>query len=178
MLAQSTSTVTTGARRMKCSRCPITNANSRSAQTRKTAGCTRFGRKWLIHLAVIAGTARMSAIARVRFRSATANTPASRTNENKTDRMRWPPSSSSTKGADIKRTASAMRSCTVEKRWNLNRFNTGSLNVSTARSRSFSSPPLSSATPKLRGHSSGNALTEVRKSLRLVRKCARMFASI
>ena len=43
-------------------------------------------------------------MARVRFRSATANTAASRTNENKTDRIRWPPSSSSTKGAEISRT--------------------------------------------------------------------------
>src|SRR4029077_1064436 len=56
---------------------------------------------------------------------ATANTAASRTNENKADRMRWPPSSSSTKGAEIKRTAPAMRSCTVEKHRNPSRSSIG-----------------------------------------------------
>src|SRR4029077_7120576 len=56
---------------------------------------------------------------------ATANTAASRTNENKADRMRWPPSSSSTKGAEIKRTATAMRSCTVEKHRNPSRSSIG-----------------------------------------------------
>src|SRR5437773_5861814 len=55
-------------------------------------------------------------MASVRLRLATAITAATRTNENETDRIRWPPSSSSMKGAQIRRTASAIRSCTMEKR--------------------------------------------------------------
>jgi len=71
-----------------------------------------------------------------------------------------------------------MRSWTVEKRWNLNRFNTGFIERLDRAVSLIQFSTNSSATPKLRGHSSGNALTEVRKSLRLVRKCARVFASI
>src|SRR5437867_10754450 len=56
---------------------------------------------------------------RTRLRSATATMPASRTSENRPDTMSSPPSISSTKGAQMKKRASAMRSCTVEKRRNL-----------------------------------------------------------
>src|SRR5207237_10495582 len=56
---------------------------------------------------------------RVRLRSATARTPATRTSENKADTMRSPPLISSTKGAQMKKATSAIRSCTAEKRRNL-----------------------------------------------------------
>src|SRR5262245_11551472 len=105
---------------------------------------------------------------RVRFRSATATTAASRTNENNIDRMRWPPSSSSTKGAEIRRTASAMRSCTVEKRRNLNRFNRGFVECVECAASFIQFSTVFSATPKVAGHSDGNALTELGVSLRLV----------
>src|SRR5438067_8519825 len=62
---------------------------------------------------------------RTRLRSATATTPASRTSENKPDTMSSPPSISSTKGAQTKKRASAIKSCTVEKRRNLKRPSIG-----------------------------------------------------
>src|SRR6266513_743036 len=46
-------------------------------------------------------------------------TPATRTSENKADTMRSPPLISSTKGAQMKKSTSAIRSCTAEKRRNL-----------------------------------------------------------
>src|SRR5882757_396303 len=61
----------------------------------------------------------------MRLRSATATTPASRTSENKADTMRSPPSISSTKGAQMKKRPSAIKSCTVEKRRNLKGANIG-----------------------------------------------------
>src|SRR5205814_10490521 len=60
-----------------------------------------------------------------RLRSATTTTPASRTSENKPDTMSSPPSISSTKGAQMKKRPSAIKSCTVEKRRNLKRDSTG-----------------------------------------------------
>ena len=56
------------------------------------------------------------AITRARLRSATATMAASRTSENKNDRIRWPPLMSSTKGAKMKKRASAIRRCTAENR--------------------------------------------------------------
>src|SRR4029453_5765362 len=49
----------------------------------------------------------------------------SRNNEKKPDTMSSPPSISSTKGAQMKKRASAIKSCTVEKRRNLKRASTG-----------------------------------------------------
>src|SRR4051794_10222453 len=79
----------------------------------------------IFHLPAIAGIASMIAMSRTRLRFATATTPASRTNENKPDTMISPPSISSTKGTQMKNRASAIKSCTVEKRRNLKRASTG-----------------------------------------------------
>src|SRR5205814_6769548 len=104
--------------------------------------------------------------------------PSEQTNENKTDRVRWTASTSSTNGAPVRRAASTKRSCTVEKRRNLNRFNTGFIER------------LDCAVSLIQFSTSfqcdaGTALSEQRKwpdkspqITRLVRKCARVFASI
>ena len=77
-------------------------------------------------------------ISRTRLRLATANTAAIRTNENNTDKIKWPPSSSSTEGAQTRRAASATRSSTVENRRNLKRSRTGFIEcLGCARIHSF-----------------------------------------
>src|SRR5437773_9859645 len=121
MLAQSTSTLTEGARRTKRSRFATIKAVMISAAVRKNAGGTRSGRKWLIHLPATAGIASTSAMTRTRLRSATANTPESSTSESKSDTTRSPPLISSTKGAATKKRPRAMRSCTAENRRNFRR---------------------------------------------------------
>lgn len=57
---------------------------------------------WYVGIVQKSTPASTSEINRTRSRSATANTAASRTNENRIGRMRLLPSSSSTKGAEIR----------------------------------------------------------------------------
>jgi len=83
---------------------------------RNTPAGTKSGRKWLAHLAASVGTANKSATIRVRRLPATARMAKRSTKESKKDTMRSPPLISSTKGAQAKNRARAMRSCTAEKR--------------------------------------------------------------
>src|SRR5207244_1528335 len=115
---------TEGARRMKRSKFTTTKATRTSPAIRKTAGGTRCGRKWLIHLPTIAGINKKSATTSVRRRLATARTAEINTRENRSDTMISPPLTSSTKGKEKKRSASAIRSSTVEKRRSPNRRGT------------------------------------------------------
>src|SRR5437762_12226055 len=71
MLAQSTSALTEGARRMKRNRFATTKATKTSPATRNIAGGSRSGRKWLIHLPTTAGIASNTATTNVRRRFAT-----------------------------------------------------------------------------------------------------------
>src|SRR4029450_13708654 len=104
---------------------------------------------------------------RLRFRLATANTAAIRTNENNNDRMKWPPSSSSTNGAETRRMTRATRSCTVEKRRNLSRFNTRFIECLDSVVSFIQCSTVFSATPKVPGRSGGKTLSEFGVSLRL-----------
>src|SRR6266550_4073252 len=115
MLAQSTSVFTEGARKTKRSKFTTTKATRTSPATRKTAGGTRFGRKWLIHLPTIAGINRKSATTSVRRRLATARTAEINTRENRSDTMISPPLTSSTNGKAKKSNPRATKSWTVVK---------------------------------------------------------------
>src|SRR5882757_6505226 len=119
MLAQSTSVFTEGARKTKRSKFTTTKATRTSPAIRKTAGGTRFGRKWLIHLPTIAGINRKSATTSVRRRLATARTAEINTRENRSDTMISPPLTSSTNGKAKKSNPRATKSWTVVKRRNL-----------------------------------------------------------
>src|SRR5881398_2165620 len=116
MLAQSTSALTEGARRMKRNRFATTKATKTSPATRNIAGGCRSGRKWLIHLPTTAGIASNTATANVRRRFATARTAEINTSESKIDTMISPPLISSMKGRKRKRSPRAMRSSTAERR--------------------------------------------------------------
>src|SRR5882724_3044227 len=119
MLAQSTSVFTEGARKTKRSKFTTTKATRTSPAIRKTAGGTRCGRKWLIHLPTIAGINRKSATTSVRRRLATARTAEINTRENRSDTMISPPLTSSTNGKAKKSNPRATKSWTVVKRRNL-----------------------------------------------------------
>src|SRR5947208_8255732 len=119
MLAQSTSVFTEGARKTKRSKFTTTKATRTSPAIRKTAGGTRCGRKWLIHLPTIAGINRKSATTSVRRRLATARTAEINTRENRSDTIISPPLTSSTNGKAKKSSPRATKSWTVVKRRNL-----------------------------------------------------------
>src|SRR5437667_7661875 len=119
MLAQSTSVFTEGARKTKRSKFTTTKATRTSPAIRKTAGGTRCGQKWLIHLPTIAGINRKSATTSVRRRLATARTAEINTRENRNDTMISPPLTSSTNGKAKKSNPRATKSWTVVKRRNL-----------------------------------------------------------
>ena len=124
MLAQSTSVFTEGARRTNRRRFTTTKATRTSPEVRKTAGGTKSGLKWLIHLPAIAGIMSTKATTSVRPRFATAITAEISTRESRTDTMTSPPLTSSTNGKKRKSNARATSSSTVEKRWNLLRGST------------------------------------------------------
>src|SRR5438132_4497065 len=119
MPAQSTSTLTEGARRTKRSKLTTTKPTKTSPATRNIAGGSRSGRKWLSHLPPTAGISSNVATINGRRRLATARTAESNTRESKIDTIRSPPLTSSTKGKKNKSNARAISSSTVDKRWNL-----------------------------------------------------------
>ena len=127
MLAQSTSVVTEGARRTKRNRCPTTKVIKTSPAMRKTPGWNQLRPEMIYPPAGERSEGEHDCDDQVlRLRSATARIAASRTSESKNDRIRSPPSISSTKGAKMKKTARAISNCTAEKRRRPNRWAAGS----------------------------------------------------